>query len=366
MRSRTGEGQRSFQIMKKGKNQKIKLGISVGDLNGIGLEVILKTLEDNRINELCSPIIYASKACVLNGLKKFGIQNFNFDSISSIEDAKAKNTQVISIWKEEPELRYGEEDKELGSFAALSLDAAVKDLKAGNIDALVTAPINKNTIQSEEFQYPGHTEYLQAADEAEDSLMLLMSSKARIGVVTGHIPLKEVSNQLTEDKILKKTSLLNKSLKEDFGIRKPKIALLSLNPHAGEEGLLGDEEKKVIEPAINQAKSIGILAFGPYPADGFFGSDNFKNFDGVLAMYHDQGLIAAKYLSFGSGVNFTAGLSFVRTSPDHGTAYGIAGKGEADESSFRNALYEAISISKNRLLQAELEEDVLPVNKTRS
>lgn len=352
--------------MNKTKSRKIKVGISLGDLNGIGLEVILKTLSDNRINELCVPILYGSKQVILDGIKQFGIQNTKFDFIKKAEEAKTKSSQVVEVWKEKVDIQYGELDTEIGQYAAQSLSAAVQDLKSGLIDALVTAPINKDSIQSEDFNYPGHTEYLQAMDEAEESLMLMISEVARIGLVTGHIPLKEVSKELSEEKILKKATILSKSLKEDFQIRKPKIAILGLNPHAGDNGLLGDEEKKIIEPAINQAKSIGILAFGPYPADGFFGSDNYKNFDGILAMYHDQGLIPAKSFSFGSGINFTAGLSFVRTSPDHGTAYGIAGQGIAEESSFRKALYEAIEIAKNRKMQVELEEDVLLANKNRS
>lgn len=352
--------------MTKKANTKIKVGISVGDLHGIGMEVILKTLADNRICDLCTAVIYGSdKLCKFNE-KALQINNLNINSISSLDKTKSNLSSVLNVWEEDVEIKFGEASASSGEYAFRSLSAAVDDLKAGKIDALVTAPINKKTIQSEEFDFAGHTEYLQNADGAEDSLMLMVSDKARIGVVTGHIALAEVKNELNTDRILKKITLLNKSLKEDFSIRRPKIAVMALNPHAGDNGLMGDEEEQIIIPAINQAKSINILAFGPFAADGFFGSSNYSNFDGILAMYHDQGLIPAKSFSFGEGINFTAGLSFIRTSPDHGTAYEIAGKGEANESSFRNALYRAIEIAKNRSENRKLEENVLEVNKGRN
>lgn len=352
--------------MKKVRNQKYKIGISIGDVNGIGLEVILKTLEDQRICELCTPILYGNKKIVQESAKRLGIQNLQLDYIKNINQVKSKNPSVIELETAIPTLEFGKSSKASGAYAAASLRKCLEDLKAGNIDAMVTAPIDKHSIQSDVFNFPGHTEYLQAADESEDSLMIMMGEHSKIGLVTGHIPLSEVSKQISEEGILKKVSLLNKSLKEDFQIRKPKIAVLGLNPHAGDNGLLGKEEEKIIQPAINQAKSIGILCFGPYPADGFFGSEQFRKFDGVIAMYHDQGLIPAKSLSFGGGVNVTAGLSFIRTSPDHGTAYGIAGQGIANEGSFRNALYEAISIAKNRDLYAEINAEPLSVTKNRS
>jgi 4-hydroxythreonine-4-phosphate dehydrogenase len=348
------------------KSNRLKIGISIGDLNGIGLEVILKTLEDNRINELCTPIIYGSKNVLNYSIKKNNIQNFKFDVIESASLAKSKNVSLVELWNEIVKINPGQEEKASGKYASISLISAAKDLKEGIIDGLVTAPINKNSIQSEEFSFPGHTEFLQNLDQAEESLMLMISEHAKIGVVTGHIPVKDIAESITSEAILKKIKLLNESLKDDFQVRKPKIAILGLNPHAGDNGLLGKEEIEVIEPAINQAKSIDILAFGPFPADGFFGSDNYKNFDGIIAMYHDQGLIPAKSLSFGGGINFTAGLSFVRTSPDHGTAYSIAGQEIANEGSFRNALYTAIKIAKNRQLNAELQQDPLQVNKNRS
>lgn len=351
--------------MKKQKKSKLKVGISIGDLNGIGLEVILKTLSDNRINELCTPIIFGSKHSVIEGLKLYNIASLNVEAISSATEVRGQKTFVVNCWSNKVEIEAGKVDKLKGEYAALSLENATKALKNNEIDALVTAPINKDTIQSEAFQFPGHTEYLQSVDEAEDSLMLMVSDQAKIGVVTGHIPISEISSALSSELILKKLSLLNRSLKEDFMIEKPKIAVMGLNPHAGDNGLLGKEEIEVIEPAIQQAKSIGILPFGPYAADGFFGAGKYKEFDGILAMYHDQGLIPAKSFAFGSGTNYTAGLSFVRTSPDHGTAYDLAGKNLANEDSFRQALYKAIEIAENRQLKKAWEENKLIPNKSR-
>lgn len=345
------------------KSSKVKIGFSVGDLNGIGMEIILKTLEDNRICELCTPIIYGSRRLTNYYAKAFNLKNLNINYIDSLDNVKSSKVNVLNVWEEEVNINAGEADPTSGSYAYKSLKALADDVKAENIDAMVTAPINKKVIQSADFDFPGHTEFLQKIDGAEDVLMLMLSEEARIGVVTGHIPLKDVANQLNTDLILKKITLLNKSLKEDFGIRKPKIAVMGLNPHAGDNGLLGKEEIEIIEPAIKQAKSIEILAFGPYPADGFFGSSKHKDFDGVIAMYHDQGLIPAKQFSFGEGVNFTAGLSIVRTSPDHGTAFEIAGEGTADEGSLRNALYKAIDIVKQRKLNEELKADALEENK---
>lgn len=352
--------------MTKKKGNKVKVGVSVGDPNGIGIEVILKTFQDNRMLELFTPVIFGAKKILVKQLKEFHINELRFNFIQSLEDMKANQVNVFTTCNEEFEIQYGVESAEAGVFAFESLSRATDLLKEGELDALVTAPINKKAIQSADFEFPGHTEYLQSKDGAEDSLMLMLSENARIGVVTGHIPLSKVGEQLSAELILKKLTILNKSLKEDFNIRRPKIAVMGLNPHAGDNGLLGKEEQEVIIPAINQAKSIGILAFGPYAADGFFGSSSYKEFDGILAMYHDQGLIPAKSFSFGEGVNFTAGLTFIRTSPDHGTAFEIAGKGEADESSFRTALYKAVEIVKNREMNKELEADALVVNKNRN
>lgn len=348
------------------KESKIRVGITVGDLNGIGLEVILKTIEDTRICELCTPIIFGAKKEISHHLKTLGIQNVNLNYTNTLSKLRLNQTNVYTSWEDNANIKFGEEDSEVGAFAFLSLKKAVEAIKEGEIDALLTAPINKKAIQSADFDFPGHTEYLQEMDEENSSLMLMISERLKIGVVTGHIPVNQVSDELSSDLILKKLTVLNKSLKEDFNIRKPKIAVLGLNPHAGDNGLLGKEENEIIIPAINQAKSIGIFAIGPYAADGFFGSSHYQEFDGVLAMYHDQGLIPAKSFAFGEGVNFTAGLSFVRTSPDHGTGYEIAGKGRANESSFRKALYEAVTIVKNRRLNQKLEEGALVVNKSRN
>ncbi len=343
-----------------------KVGISLGDINGIGIEVILKSLMDNRIYELCTVIIYGSNKTINYHRKALNISNLTFHRAISAKEANTKTGNIISAWSEEVNMNIGEATAEGGQYALKSLEAATADLIAGEIDVLVTAPINKDNIQSEEFNFPGHTEYLMAKDGAEDSLMFMVSDVARIGVVTGHIPLKEVAAKITTESILKKITLMNKSLMEDFGIVKPKLAVMGLNPHAGDNGLLGDEEEKIITPAITQAKNRGVLAFGPFPADGFFGAGAFKNFDGILAMYHDQGLIPAKTLSFGGGINFTAGLKIIRTSPDHGTGYDIAGQDKADESSFRNAIYKAIEIHKNRARYEEMTADPLQISKGRN
>ncbi len=351
--------------MKKGRSSKIKVGISVGDINGIGLEVILKTLSDNRINEICTPIVFGSKDLLKTASQLYGIQGLKFESISDPNQIKGNSFFVLETWSNKIQIEPGKPDPLMGEFAALSLERAIDAIKEKSIDTLVTAPINKDMIQSDRFNFPGHTEYLQSRDEAEDSLMIMVNETTRIGLVTGHIPISEVPKQLTSDLILKKLTLMHRSLKDDFLIPRPKIAILSLNPHAGDNGLLGKEEKEVIEPAIQQAKSIDILPFGPFAADGFFGSSNYKNFDGILAMYHDQGLIPAKSFDFGKGTNYTAGLSFVRTSPDHGTAYDIAGKDLANESAFRTAIYKAVEIAKNRLLKQEWEKEKLIPSKTR-
>lgn len=351
--------------MKK-NSSKYKIGITVGDINGIGVETIIKVFSDARICELCQPIAIGSKKLFQDYSKLLNIKDLKLNYISSIDEVKGKIPSVLTIWDDKVDIEVGKESSQSGLFAFKSLEATANLLVKNEIDAMVTAPINKMAIQSADFDFPGHTEFLQKLDNAEQSLMLMISDVARIGVVTGHLPLSEVKNQLTTDLILSKITILNKSLKEDFGIRKPKIAILGLNPHAGDNGLLGPEEKEVIMPAIQQAKSIEILAIGPYAADGFFASSNYKNFDGILAMYHDQGLIPAKMLSEGSGINYTAGLSFVRTSPDHGTAFDIAGKGIADESSLRNAIYRAIEIVKTRNENELLEKDVLVKNKSRN
>jgi 4-hydroxythreonine-4-phosphate dehydrogenase len=324
------------------------IGITIGDFNGIGPEVILKTLADTRITKNCKIIIYGSGKVLAKYKKIFSIESVVFHTISQAEQAADKKINLINCWEDNLEVEPGKMTQEAGRAAYLALARCTEDLKNRHVDAVVTAPINKLTIQSSDFPYPGHTEYYAANFAKEDSMMLLVSEVLRVGNLTTHIPLSQVSEHITQEKIIKKTNLLLKVLKEDFGIRKPKIAILGLNPHAGEGGLLGAEENNVIVPAIQVLKEKGHLVHGAYPTDGFFGSAQYKKYDAVLAMYHDQGLTPFKMLSFEDGVNFTAGLSIVRTSPDHGTAYDIAGKGVADENSFRAALFLACDTVKHR------------------
>ncbi len=341
---------------------KLKLGISIGDINGIGMEVILKTFADNRMLDFCTPVVYGSSKVSQTHRKALGINDFSFNIINSVKDVNAKKANLIECWKEDVELELGTSQEEAGKYAFLSLEAATKDLAEGKIDALVTAPINKDNIQSEEFNFPGHTEYLTEKFDGQ-SIMLMVNENIKVGIATNHIPVSAIANTLTADTIFSKLKILNKSLVQDFSLNGPRIAVLGLNPHAGDNGLIGKEEENIIVPAINNAKSIGIQAFGPYPADGFFGSGNYKKFDAVLAMYHDQGLIPFKSLSFGNGVNYTAGLNVIRTSPDHGVAYEIAGQNKAEESSFREAVYLACDIFKSRKLDHEINENPLIIKK---
>ena len=335
-------------------NHKIKIGISQGDINGISYEVILKTLIDPRIYEFCIPILYGSPKVLAYHRKALNLGSFTINTIRTADEAFDKRANLINCLDDNVRVELGKSTTHAGEASLVSLRAAVKDLKENKIDALVTGPINKNNIQSDQFHFSGHTEYLTAEFGVEESLMIMVSEVVKIALVTNHIPISQVAASLTIDKILSKIRILNKSLLVDFGIRKPKIALLSLNPHAGDEGLIGSEETEVILPAIERAKLEGIVAVGPYPADGFFGSSNFNKFDAVLAMYHDQGLIPFKTLVFEDGVNYTAGLPIIRTSPAHGTAYNLVGKDEASEISFRQALYLACDIYKNRLEYAQL------------
>jgi 4-hydroxythreonine-4-phosphate dehydrogenase len=327
---------------------KIKIGISQGDINGISYEVILKTLIDPRIYEICTPIIYGSPKVVAYHRKTLNLGSFNLDTIRNADESHDKRANIINCLDDNVRVELGRSTPHAGEASLLSLKAAIKDLKDNKINALVTGPINKNNIQSDQFHFPGHTEYLMEEFGSNESLMIMVSEIVKVAMVTGHIPISQVSSSITASTIMSKLHMLNKSLIVDFGIRRPKIAVLSLNPHAGEEGLLGHEEIEVIIPAIEKAKQEGIVAAGPYPADGFFGSNSFRKFDAVLAMYHDQGLAPFKTLVFEDGVNFTAGLPIIRTSPAHGTAYNIVGKDEASESSFRNALYLACDIFRNR------------------
>ena len=322
------------------------IGISLGDFNGIGPEVIMKTLVDSRISKLCIPVVYGNYKIFAKYKRLIEMEEISFHSIKNISELFTKKSTLVTCWEEDYEINPGKVTPEAGKCAFISLQKATEDILAGNLDAIVTAPINKKNIQNPDFNFVGHTEYLTEKANAADSLMLLVCEELRIGVVTGHIPLSQVPSKLTKEKILTKTNILYKSLKNDFGISKPRIALLGLNPHAGEEGLLGTEDKEIIAPIVEELKQKGILAFGPFPADGFFGSKHYKKFDGVLGMYHDQGLIPFKLMAFDSGINYTAGLPFIRTSPDHGTAYDLAGKNLANESSFRAALFLAIDLAK--------------------
>lgn len=345
------------------ENIKARIGISVGDINGIGIEVIIKTLMDPRIYEFCTPIVYGSVKTTSYHKKLLGIQEFNFQVIRNAGEANLRKPNLINCWEEEVKIELGNDTALGGKYALKSLEAAMEDLLGGKLDALVTAPINKSNIQSEGFAFPGHTEYLQKKAGSPDSLMFMLSEDLKIGVVTGHIPISQVAAAITKEGILSKLRLINRSLKNDFWIEKPRIAVLGLNPHAGDHGLLGSEEEQIIKPAIARAFEEGIMAFGPFPADGFFGQAAYMKFDAVLAMYHDQGLIPFKHLSFGKGVNFTAGLPFIRTSPDHGVAYDIAGKSQANESSFREAIYAAGDLFRRRAEQKELQSHPLKITK---
>lgn len=323
------------------------IGISCGDLNGIGIEVIIKTFADLRILEQCTPVIFASTK-LINFYRKFLPDvNFNYQSIKDFSKINHKQINIFSCWEEEVSITPGQLNETGGQYAVQSLVAAVDALKQGHIDGLVTAPIHKNNVQSAEFNYTGHTPFLRDAAEATDVLMLLYTSELRVGVVTEHVPLKDVTKYITKDAILSKLNILYQSLRRDFGIDKPKIAVLGLNPHAGDEGLIGKEEEQIIKPAIKEAQQ-NMIVYGPYSADAFFARQSYLQFDAVLAMYHDQGLIPFKTIAGGEGVNFSAGLSFVRTSPDHGTGFDIAGKNLADHTSFMTAVFECIDIIERR------------------
>ncbi|MDD2196472.1 MAG: 4-hydroxythreonine-4-phosphate dehydrogenase PdxA [Bacteroidales bacterium] len=344
-------------------DNKIVVGITQGDINGIGYEVIIKTLSDSRINDLCIPVIYGSPKVAAYHRKAINFRNFTFNQIKDIGEVNSKRSNIINCMDDDVRVELGKSTEIGGEGSIRSLEAAVADLKNNKIDVLITSPINKQNVKSDTFQFPGHTEFLASSFNSSEVLMLLVSDLMRVGVVTGHIPISEVSKSISQELIVKKLRILNNSLIKDFGIRKPRIAVLGLNPHAGDGGVLGKEEQETIIPAINKANEEDILALGPYSSDGFFGSEGFMSFDAILAMYHDQGLIPFKALSFESGVNFTAGLPIVRTSPAHGTAYGITGQGEASETSFRNALFLALDIFKNRQTYANLTKNPLKVSK---
>ncbi|SEM74657.1 4-hydroxythreonine-4-phosphate dehydrogenase [bacterium A37T11] len=344
-------------------SEKLKIGISVGDVNGIGFEIIIKTLADTRMLDFCTPVVYGNTKVASFHRKNLGLPEFNFQVVQHPSQAVDKRANMINCWQEDVKISLGEDNEIGGKYAFLSLQRAVQDLHEGSIDALVTAPINKHNIQQDDFRFAGHTEYIQHITGATDSLMFMISENLRVGVVTGHIPVKEIPERITIQAILSKLQLINSSLKTDFWIQKPKIAVLGLNPHAGDEGLIGREDLDIIKPALEKANQQGIFCFGPYPADGYFADKTYLKFDAVLAMYHDQGLIPFKHIAFHNGVNFTAGLPVVRTSPDHGTGYDIAGKNLASETSFREALFAAIHIVKRRREQAELSSNPLKTRK---
>ncbi|WP_127844515.1 4-hydroxythreonine-4-phosphate dehydrogenase PdxA [Psychroflexus aestuariivivens] len=335
----------------------IRVGISIGDMNGIGPEIILKSLEDSRVLEMFTPVIFANSKMMSFFSKYFKIK-LKFNGISSASEAIEGKINVVNTWKENVKVNFGEEEKKIGEYAIKSLKAATEALKNKEIDTLVTAPINKNSIQSEDFNFPGHTDFL--AQELEgDSLMFMVSENIKVGLLTDHVPVKQVADKINEELIQKKVNAIHESLKKDFNIREPKIAVLGINPHSGDGGVIGSEDDEIIKPAIKRFVDDGKFVFGPYAADSFFGSKNHSNFDAIIAAYHDQGLIPFKTLSFGKGVNFTAGLNRIRTSPDHGTAFDIAGKGEADGNSFTEAIYMSIKIFKNRIEYIQLNKNSL-------
>ena len=339
--------------------EKVRVAITQGDINGIGYEIIFKTLADPKVVELYTPVIYGSSKVAAYHRKALNIPNFSLNSTKSGEEAHSKRVNIVNCLDDNVRVELGKATEDGGQSAFVALQKAVDDLKNGHVDVLVTAPINKNATYSEDFNFPGHTEYLAEQFNSKSHIMLMVSSKLKVGVVTGHVPLKDVPEQLTMEKVLDKIRVLDKTLKIDFTIRKPRIAVLGVNPHAGDEGLLGDEEINIIKPAIEVAREEGIMALGPYPADGLFGSGDVGRFDAVLAMYHDQGLAPFKSIAFSEGVNFTGGLPVVRTSPDHGTAFEIAGENKADESSFREAVYLAIDVFNRRNMHSEISADPL-------
>lgn len=324
------------------------IGLSCGDVNGIGLELIIKTVADSRLLEICTPVIFANNK-VLNFYRKAIPEiNFNFQSLKDLTRVNHKQINLYNCWEEEVAIAPGTLNDVGGKYAVMSLVVAAQALKEGKIDGLVTAPIHKKNTQSAEFNFTGHTPYLKNLYGTKDVLMFMVAENMRVGLVTEHVAVKEIDKSVTKENILSKLNIMHNSLRKDFGIDKPKIAVLGLNPHAGDEGLIGKEEEEIIRPAIKDAKQKDIFCFGPYSPDAFFARGQHEKFDGVLAMYHDQGLIPFKSLAHGEGVNFTAGLDGVRTSPDHGVAFDIAGKNKADEASFRQAIFTAVDIIRSR------------------
>ena len=339
--------------------QKPVVGFTCGDLNGIGLELIIKSLADGRITEVCTPVIFASNKSVNFYRKVAPDANFSYQSVKDFTRLNTKQINVFNCWEEEVQITPGQLNDVGGKYALMSLQQGVQALKEGNVQALVTAPIHKKNIQSDAFNYSGHTPYLKAMFEVNDVAMIMAAENMRVALLTEHVPVKEIAQYVTKENIISKLQIVHASLQKDFGIDKPKIAVLGLNPHAGDEGLIGNEEDTIIKPAIKEAKQNNILAFGPYSADAFFARGHHEKFDAVLAMYHDQGLIPFKSLAIGEGINYTAGLPVVRTSPDHGTAFDIAGKGKADHLSFLEATYKAIDILRKRIEYADMRSNPL-------
>ena len=326
--------------------EKMKIGITVGDINGIGLEVILKTLTKEKVLNYCTPVVYGSSK-VVSYHKNIIDADFHFQQVDNAGHAREGEINILNCWQENVNITLGKVTEEGGKYALYSLQTAVYDLRDGKIDAIVTAPINKEAMKMSGFPHPGHTEYI-TEQLGGNSLMFMVHDELRVGLVTAHLPLHEVAATITKEGIMTKIKTMEESLKKDFGLERPTIAVLGLNPHAGDGGAIGEEDEALIRPAVLECKKSGTLVMGPYPADGFFGSGQYRKFDGILAMYHDQGLVPFKLLAFGKGVNYTAGLGGVRTSPDHGTGFDIAGKNEANPSSFRQALFVAIDVARNR------------------
>lgn len=336
------------------ENRKIRVGITHGDINGVGYEVILKTFSDPTMLELCTPVVYGSPKVAAYHRKAMEIQT-SFSIVNSAEEVQDGRVNVVNCIEEELKVELTKPTSEAGKAALAALERALADYREGLFDVLVTAPINKHTIQSDAFHFPGHTEYIEErVGEGQKALMILLKGGFRVALVTGHVPVRDIAGELTKELIMEKMEIFHRSLKKDFGIDNPRIAVFSLNPHAGDNGLLGTEEQEVIIPAMKEMIARGVQCFGPYPADGFMGSGNYTHFDGILAMYHDQGLAPFKALAMDEGVNFTAGLPIVRTSPAHGTAYDIAGKGIASEDSFRQAVYVAMDVFRNRAWEKEI------------
>lgn len=339
------------------KAENVIVGISIGDLNGIGSEVVLKTFEDTRMLEMCTPVVFAN-AKIVSFIRKALNVDIHIHGIDSLDQLVHGKFNVLNVWREGVNIEFGVNDENVGKYAIKSFTAATEALKNKEIDVLVTAPINKYNIQSEEFKFPGHTDYLNEQLEG-DALMLMVHDDLKVGLLTDHVPVNEVASHLTEELIRKKITTINQTLKQDFRVNRPKIAVLCVNPHCGDNGVIGSEDDTVLKPTLRKLFDEGILAFGPFSADGFFGSSAYEKYDAVIAAYHDQGLVPFKTLSFGNGVNYTAGLDGIRTSPDHGTAYDIAGKGEADFNSFKEAVYLALDIFNNRNDYREITQNPL-------